>query len=324
MNLSISILTQKFREDTNREEWALVTKNADKRTGHRRVLKWFGPKKPSDKEYAKEEARINYFAKIHGSADYSDTCYSCFLFENEDHDDLHITHKYFGKLDKNQILEVCSILDDWFSKYPFEEFSIKFDEEAFFGKENDVRVLTFGSLPKPDWKHFRIALRDKFSKFRKDDFPYCPHVTTNEKIIDKPIVGYAFIHNGIILREYRMSILKKIGPKVTAALVEYYPDEITEIVDQYLCSNFRKYGLVSKDCPEIATFYLLGELGSSTNPRWDLVSGRYNVSKESAEQLLQDLDFRYKNLREVFEKYNDVEFLEYDKSTQKIGKISRT
>jgi hypothetical protein len=40
-------------------EWALVSKtNPDK------ILKWFGKKKPSDEEVAKEERRVNYFKHL--------------------------------------------------------------------------------------------------------------------------------------------------------------------------------------------------------------------------------------------------------------------
>lgn len=38
--------------------WALVSKDGDK------VLKWFGTSKPSDKEVAREERRVNYFKHL--------------------------------------------------------------------------------------------------------------------------------------------------------------------------------------------------------------------------------------------------------------------
>lgn len=50
-----AILKQKHREETDREEWALFDSK-----GHR-VLKWFGPKKPSEERVLKEEHRIQFF-----------------------------------------------------------------------------------------------------------------------------------------------------------------------------------------------------------------------------------------------------------------------
>jgi hypothetical protein len=50
-----SVLKKKYREDTDQYEWALVSKKGD------RVLKWFGPKKPSKEQVAKEERRVQYF-----------------------------------------------------------------------------------------------------------------------------------------------------------------------------------------------------------------------------------------------------------------------
>ena len=58
-----SILKRKMRinrgkGEQNRLEWALMSKKSP-----RRVLRWFGPNKPTKKEIAKEEARIHYFSK---------------------------------------------------------------------------------------------------------------------------------------------------------------------------------------------------------------------------------------------------------------------
>ena len=50
-----SVLKKKYREDTDRYEWALVSRKND------RVLKWFGLEKPSKEQVAKEERRVQYF-----------------------------------------------------------------------------------------------------------------------------------------------------------------------------------------------------------------------------------------------------------------------
>jgi len=55
------ILVQKVREKTGKKEWALVTKKPDSRTGRRRVLYWFGSKKPSKDSIDKQESRVQYW-----------------------------------------------------------------------------------------------------------------------------------------------------------------------------------------------------------------------------------------------------------------------
>lgn len=60
-NIVTGILVQKVREKTGKKEWALVTKKPDKRTGKRRVLYWFGSKKPSKESIDKQESRVQYW-----------------------------------------------------------------------------------------------------------------------------------------------------------------------------------------------------------------------------------------------------------------------
>ena len=55
------ILMQRYREEKDRKEWALVSRKPDKKTGKRRVLYWFGSKKPSKKSIDTQERRIRYF-----------------------------------------------------------------------------------------------------------------------------------------------------------------------------------------------------------------------------------------------------------------------
>ena len=40
--VAIGVVTEHYREETSRKEWALLSKHADKKTGKRRVLYWFG------------------------------------------------------------------------------------------------------------------------------------------------------------------------------------------------------------------------------------------------------------------------------------------
>lgn len=55
-----SRLVQRHNKHTDREEWALISKNGD------RVLRWFGTRKPSEERVQQEERRVQYF-KHHGS-----------------------------------------------------------------------------------------------------------------------------------------------------------------------------------------------------------------------------------------------------------------
>ena len=44
-------------KNTDKKEWALVSKDDPKK-----ILKWFGPKKPSEEQVQKEERRVEYWA----------------------------------------------------------------------------------------------------------------------------------------------------------------------------------------------------------------------------------------------------------------------
>jgi hypothetical protein len=56
-----AIVTKKYREETGRKEWALVSRKPDKRTGKRKVLYWFGVEKPSKKKVSKQERRVQFW-----------------------------------------------------------------------------------------------------------------------------------------------------------------------------------------------------------------------------------------------------------------------
>ena len=58
------IVTERYREEKGRKEWALVSKKPSKKTGKRKVLYWFGAKKPSKESVEKQEKRIRYFKHV--------------------------------------------------------------------------------------------------------------------------------------------------------------------------------------------------------------------------------------------------------------------
>lgn len=59
--IAVARLVQKHRSENDRKEWALVSRKKPTR-----VLKWFGPRKPSMERVAEEEKRIQYFKHLKG------------------------------------------------------------------------------------------------------------------------------------------------------------------------------------------------------------------------------------------------------------------
>ena len=60
-----AMLIQRVRKKKNkpsRKEWALVSKSRKSKDGKRRVLRWFGPKKPSEKRVAEAERIIHFYS----------------------------------------------------------------------------------------------------------------------------------------------------------------------------------------------------------------------------------------------------------------------
>ena len=55
------VVTQRFREENNRKECALISKEPDKNTGKRKILYWFGVEKPSKEKVLKQERRVQFF-----------------------------------------------------------------------------------------------------------------------------------------------------------------------------------------------------------------------------------------------------------------------
>jgi hypothetical protein len=60
------MLVRRRNEKTDRVEYALVARKKKDKSGRRKVLYWFGPNKPSTKEFQKQESRIQYFKHVRG------------------------------------------------------------------------------------------------------------------------------------------------------------------------------------------------------------------------------------------------------------------
>jgi hypothetical protein len=59
--LVLGVVTQRYRKEKDRKEWALVSRKPDKKTGKRKVLYWFGTQKPSKEKVSKQEKRVQWF-----------------------------------------------------------------------------------------------------------------------------------------------------------------------------------------------------------------------------------------------------------------------
>lgn len=124
---------------------------------------------------------------------------SMFLFEGVDHPDiLHVTHQYFGKT-FNDAKAIIEILEKYFKENPFKSFTVNFDNEDFFGADQDIRVLR---PSKEDKIKFLLDLKSQLDDLYKDKFPdYKPHVTVSANVekCHIPITRYALVKGGDIL-----------------------------------------------------------------------------------------------------------------------------
>lgn len=126
--------------------------------------------------------------------------WTCFYYDGFTPDQLHCTHKYLGVLDDTSIKEIKKILDQYFDNKPFEKFKVSFNKETFFGKDNDIRVLTPIEF---NPEHFLLDLRSRLDKFKKDDYDsYNPHVTTDKSRVDLPFKGYALLLDDKMIKTF--------------------------------------------------------------------------------------------------------------------------
>ena len=65
--VATALLEQRHNKETDREEWALVSKKKANSGGHK-VLYWFGTRKPSGDAVKKQEQRIQYFKHKNAAA----------------------------------------------------------------------------------------------------------------------------------------------------------------------------------------------------------------------------------------------------------------
>lgn len=115
--------------------------------------------------------------------------------------DPHVTHRYFGEMDIEQVRLLLDVLNVHFYEKPFKAFKCTFDRTRYFTNitrpEKPLRVL----LPLHDGK-FRKSLRMSLDAFfpladfsipenERHSFPFCPHVTSES--ISAPL--YAMVED---------------------------------------------------------------------------------------------------------------------------------
>jgi len=167
-----------------------------------KMMKTFGNLSIGESVVAKPWAEIKQAEEEH-----KDSWWTAFMFEDTPNpNDLHVTHKYLGKLESDQIKETLSIMDAYFKKKKFKPFQMVFDKEEWFGDEKDTRVLRPTDLPDKDKQEvFMLDLKSQLDeKIKKDDYPeYKPHVSTNDfDMVDRPITRFALMKGKNTYREY--------------------------------------------------------------------------------------------------------------------------
>lgn len=123
--------------------------------------------------------------------------YTCFTFSGLDPDLLHCTHKYLGALSFAELYEAkysISIFYNLYYKMPIGFPRIRFDQEETFGPAGfHVRALTTVT---PHRFRYWEPLQRELDRFRKDDYPYRPHVTTRyHAVIDERFYSYALVNS---------------------------------------------------------------------------------------------------------------------------------
>lgn len=125
--------------------------------------------------------------------------WTAFCFEPYTPEQLHCTHKFFDEQSVATTVEIAEIIDRHL-KGGFKPFKIFFDREEMFGPKKDVRVLTPSYC---NLGQFYPELRAELNRFRKDDWPYSPHITSHDiHSINLPFHSYVLMRNDEVVKEW--------------------------------------------------------------------------------------------------------------------------
>lgn len=126
--------------------------------------------------------------------------YTCFKFKEYQPAELHCTHKYLGKISDEQLSQVVAIIDSYFTKNTVDSFAPTFNQEDWFGPNQDLRVLKAD----PSLHNYLLDLKNQLDIFRVENHPvYNPHVTNTQfKTINLPFYSYVLVKNGMVYKEW--------------------------------------------------------------------------------------------------------------------------
>lgn len=131
-------------------------------------------------------------------------------------DILHCTHVFLGELSEENLNEVVREIDQYFLK-PRKLPRVSFTREEFFGPEKDIRVLTPENIAEDP---FFPELRETLYRFKKPDFNYRPHVSTQLHKMDLNFHSFALITKAGIVKSWPRSRLDAVS------------DDIDDLFDQ--------------------------------------------------------------------------------------------
>lgn len=134
--------------------------------------------------------------------------YTTFLFkDNKGIEGLHMTHKYLGALKEDKLATIVGIIDFYLGTVNSID-AIAFQTRALFGPNLDVPVLL---CSEHQLKEF-TPLRDALGAYAKDQYPYSPHVSLNNRpkllqLILQPM-AYALMSKGVVLESWPITASK--------------------------------------------------------------------------------------------------------------------
>jgi hypothetical protein len=137
----------------------------------------------------------------------SNPWWTAFYFEFEsDPNVLHVTHKYFGALSTFEASDVEHRIDTHFARaHGYKPFPASFTKVAYYGPGEDIRVLVplcsssfFDGYLKGQYQ----TLRATINHFRRDDYPFNPHVTTDSESVHGVLAGYALIRGKEVIHRW--------------------------------------------------------------------------------------------------------------------------
>jgi hypothetical protein len=103
-----------------------------------------------------------------------------------------------------QLSVVLSIIDQELLVLEPYQFTMRFDTVRFFGEERQTRVLVAPKIPKALDEFSSLRLR--LNAFRKDDWPYNPHITTPSwDLVEKPFTRYVLAVEDKIIKEWEFN-----------------------------------------------------------------------------------------------------------------------